>query len=288
MIKNIVLHILDIYLLKIEENFNKGLKRRQNPEYFRIKHLRNKAIHTGTNSTEINSLRKELFQVPKVDYFDPHFRRIMYVRYADDFVIFIEGTIHEATHIRNNIREFLKAHCGLDLNVEKTTISNLSDNKLIFLGAQIVKPIRGTYLSKIGNIRHRPHLKLLLKAPMDKLLKELALAGFVRRSGTGKYVAQAYTPITNLSHHEIINFFNAKIRGLLNLYSSVSNYNRLRSIMNFLLLSCAYTLARKLKLQPYTKTFKLFGKKLACPNTKVELALPKTMKSFTSLQIYSK
>jgi len=130
----------------LANKFNRGKTRRANPQYSKIKYLIIKAIKRGALPVEINKLRQELFKVPMVDYMDPNFRRIMYVRYAEDFVILVEGTKHEAIHIKKNIKEFLITHCGLELNEDKTTITNLSDNKFNFLGATIVKPLN--YLSK--------------------------------------------------------------------------------------------------------------------------------------------
>jgi len=275
---NIILHELDSYMDKTELKFRKGVTRKQHPAYSKIKHLRKKAILSRASISELKYLLKQQFQTTMVDYRDPNFRRLMYIRYADDFIILIEGTVNEAHMIKNNVKELLWSHCRLELNDSKTTISNLSDNKFKFLGAEIVKPIRGTLLSKIGNVRRRPHLKLLLKAPIFDLVQDLLKAGFIRRNPKGAYTPVAFTKITNLTHYEIVSFFNTKIRGIINFYSFASNYNRLRYILFLLQFSCAYTLARKLKLRPYTKVFKRFGKKLTCPDTEVGLEWPRTMK----------
>jgi len=43
-------------------------------------------------------------------------------------------------------------------------------------------------------------------------------------------------------------------------------------------MSCAYTLARKYKLNNFALAFKKFGKRLTCPDTDAYLTLPSTMK----------
>ena len=69
-----------------------------------------------------------------------------------------------------------------------------------------------------------------------------------------------------LTHPQIINYFNSRIRGILNYYSCVHNRNELWSIVRFLNYSCALTLARKYKLKSLAKTFKKFGRDLIFVN----------------------
>jgi group II intron reverse transcriptase/maturase len=279
---NIVLHQLDLYMRNLILTFEKGVKRRQNPAYSRILHLRRKA----TTMEERKELLRVLRTIPIGDPLDPDFKRMKFIRYADDFVILVEGSHDETIKIRNQIKELLKVKCGLSLNMEKTTINNISDNKFSFLGAEIAKLKKDpTYLTAFkrldlinSNMRRRVHSRLLIKAPLNKILLELLKAGFLKRNNLGSFIPKAYTPIINLTHYEIISFYNSKINGLLNFYSFASNFNRLRLIIFHLQMSCAHTLARKYKLNNFAISFKKFGKKLTCPETEIELAIPKTMK----------
>jgi len=183
-LSNIVLHQLDLYMEKTIQGFEKGLKRRQNPTYSKLLHLRNKAS-TGEKRKEYLKL---LRTIPIGDPMDPNFKRMKYIRYADDFIILIEGSHHEAILTRNKVKEYLKTHCGLSLNLEKTIVTNISDNKFNFLGAEIVKmrkqPSYLTAFKRKGitknNMRRRPHSRLLIKAPLEKILLELKKARFVR------------------------------------------------------------------------------------------------------------
>ena len=59
-----------------------------------------------------------------VDVFDPYFRRMEYIRYGEDFVVLISlGGTH------SKIKDFLKSNSGLELNVDKTIISNIGRDK---------------------------------------------------------------------------------------------------------------------------------------------------------------
>src|ERR1700732_4078100 len=80
-------------------------------------------------------LRTISYGLPK----DPNLKRMMYIRYADDYVILVEGSHNEAVYYRNLIKYFLLENCGLTLNLDKTLITNMSDNEFYFLGAEIVK-----------------------------------------------------------------------------------------------------------------------------------------------------
>jgi len=65
---------------------------------------------------------------------DPNFKRMMYLRYADDFVILISGSSDDALMIKNRVKDILSQKCGLELNKEKTIITATKDG-FKFLGA---------------------------------------------------------------------------------------------------------------------------------------------------------
>jgi len=100
--------------------------------------------------------------------------------------------------------------------------------------------------------------RLLLNVPINKILSQLKTAGFIKANKT-TILPKGHTPIVNLSHYEILSFYNAKVRGLLNFYSFASNFYRLNSILWLLKASCALTLTRKYKLRTMSKVFRKFG-----------------------------
>lgn len=60
--------------------YNKGKQARPNPEYTKLRHQRNTALDPLT----AKAIFKEMQKVSYTDPFDPKFRRLAYVRYADD------------------------------------------------------------------------------------------------------------------------------------------------------------------------------------------------------------
>lgn len=225
---NIVLHQLDLYMENYINNFRKGTKRRDSSAYKKIAHLRKKAL----TSQERRSLLLKMRTLNSNDQLDPNFRRMDFIRYADDFIILITGSKNEAIHTKNNVKEFLKQNCGLELNPDKTIITNISDNNWYFLGAEIVKLKKNISFLRVGRTGKAVGTsRLLIKAPIDKLLEKLAKSGFVRRNAAGTYLPKLFGSIINLDHHDIISFYNSKMIGLLNFYSFASNRNKIGRIL---------------------------------------------------------
>lgn len=67
---------------------------------------------------------------------DTGYKRIQYVRYADDFLIGVIGSKEDAEKIKSDIGRFFEETLKLELSVEKTLITN-SDDKARFLGYDV-------------------------------------------------------------------------------------------------------------------------------------------------------
>lgn len=115
-------------------------------------------------------------------------------------------------------------------------------------------------------------------APIKELINKLKVNKFVKMNNEGIPYATARKDLVNKSHHEIITFYNHRIQGLYNFYSFASNLNSLRVIFMFLQLSCALTLALKLKLRTKKQVFNRFGQKLKDPETDICLKMPSTLR----------
>ena len=128
---NIVLHELDEFIegkLKIE--YTKGKQRKANLEYRKLRYQ----IKRETDLKKRRVLINECLKVPSKDFYDPDFKRLFYVRYVDDWVILMTGSIKEAKDVRDLVSRKLQS-IGLTLNLEKTHITSLRGKKnVIFLG----------------------------------------------------------------------------------------------------------------------------------------------------------
>jgi hypothetical protein len=206
---------------------------------------------------------------------DPHFKRLYYTRYADDFVIGVTGTFEEAKEFKEKCRSFMTNHLGLTLSEEKTRISHLSNEGIFFLGTAIKrrqpieKPVR-------NGVRVTPRLSL--HAPIEKLLEKLKGNGFFRMNAENNLKPTSLRRVINLDHRDIILYYNSVMGGLLNYYSFADNHKSLGSIVHGLKHSCALTLALKYKMRLRAKAFKKFGKLLKCPDSLTNLNIPPTFR----------
>lgn len=273
-LSNIVLHKFDEFMDHYISKFNKGTKRKHNPEYQQLQKQRKEA------KTMTEKLRFLQLMIPSGKPIDPSFKRMMYVRYADDFVILIIGSKDDATITKARAKDVLNRLCGAELNEEKTLVTHTEEG-FKFLGANIRKLGKNT--QKLGStgkgaLERAFVRRLLISAPMQKIIDNLTKAKMIRINQHKECVPISCTQLTNLSHYEILQAYNHKINGITNFYSFASNYSKLGTLIWYLRLSCALTLARKNKLGTARQAFLKYGSYLADPDTDRKLIVPKSMK----------
>ena len=178
---NIVLHKFDVYMQDYIKNFEIGKRRKSNPEYKRLEYRRRTS---KTRSEKLHYLR-QMRNISAYDLQDPKFKRMMYLRYADDFIILLTGNKNDAELTKARVKEALRHLCGAELSDEKTEITNMRTG-FDFLGAHIKKLTRNPeFIREDGRkgIRRIAQKRLLLNAPLTKILTNLEKAGMVRRRG---------------------------------------------------------------------------------------------------------
>lgn len=137
LLSNIYLNVFDTWVEeKLLPQYNRRStrkrSRRENPIYKRYGNKRYKAKKAGDIST-YRLYGKLMKSIPSV-IDDDSYRKLEYSRYADDFLLSFAGPKHEATEIREQIREFLARELNLELSMEKTLITNTRTEKAHFLG----------------------------------------------------------------------------------------------------------------------------------------------------------
>lgn len=100
---NIVLHRFDVYMQNYIKNFEKGSRRKSNPEYKRLEYRRRTSKSRRDKAYFLKLMRK----ISAYDLQDPRFKRMMYIRYADDFVILLSGSSNDAELTKVRIKESL-------------------------------------------------------------------------------------------------------------------------------------------------------------------------------------
>lgn len=225
LLSNIVLHELDKFMEELRNDFNRGTKRRKNLKYVDIISKRRSVKGAKVQKQMLREARK----LNSTDLMDPNFRRLKYVRYAYDFIVLITGTKEEAEVIRLKISNLLKAKCGLTLNIENTLITHIQEEGFKFLGASCNK----AYKTKNHVVKHsrmkstKANTRLRVNVDLKKICDKLVTLKFAKRTIKGVPVGTAYNAMLLLSHYEIVNFFNSKIRGIINFYSFAGDRSKL-------------------------------------------------------------
>jgi len=240
LLANIYLHELDVYMEQYKGAFDKGRRAKANPEYTREYRkfiaIRDKnakkwdELDTQSKATALKEQRKQqgtARSLPTAIADDPNFRRVLYCRYADDFIVGVIGSKQDAEDIKADIGRFLAEKLKLTMSDEKTKVTHCKD-KARFLGYDITTRISVPLKrNKNGEVWRSGSGQILLYVPYekwrDKLLEYKAM-----KIGEGVNGCEKWKPIhrgflTNKPDIEIIRKFNAEIRGLYNFYRLAHN-----------------------------------------------------------------
>lgn len=268
---NIYLDRFDKFIEQIQTEYRKGDVSKRNPDWRRLEYLRGRSIKEGDNA-KARSILKNMQTIPSRLPNDPNFRRLYFVRYADDWIVAIRGPRSDVMNILERLRSFLKEDLNLTLSDSKTKITNPRTEQALFLGTQIGISSHNYFSRRIQGFKVRSVSQIRMTAPLDRIYKKLAEAGFIslnKKEGIPRFL---------WLHNEkeaIIKLYNAVLRGYLNYYSFTSNYSKVASSISYLLFtSCAKLLAAKYKLGSVSKVMKKFGPDLK-GNSKTEFFKPK-------------
>nr|AZP40192.1 hypothetical protein [Ulva flexuosa] len=279
---NIYLHKLDLYMEEVKLKYNCGEKRRKNKEYESLSNAARYMRVKGRNTSEpakYRALVKKLVSTPSMKY-DHDYVRIHYVRYADDFIIGVEGSYQTAKLILYEVENWINDELKLKLNPEKTGIVKYSEKPVKFLGYTLKasqpkgaqKPLER--LKTAGRtITRRRKFRIRIHMDYPKILSKLLTKGFIKsRTNHEKHDQREYRGtfrgnLVNLDHADILRYYNSVTRGLYNYYDFAGNVRHLAHVCWLLEESCCLTLARKFKLKTMAATYRKFGKGLGCDVT---------------------
>jgi group II intron reverse transcriptase/maturase len=138
LLSNIYLDRLDKFVAQtLVPEHTKGKKRKSNPEYMRLWKKIDRLQKKGSARETWEPLQKELDGLSNTNQFDPDYRRLRYIRYADDFLLGFTGPRDEAEEIKVKIGDFLRETLKLELSPEKTLITHAGTEHARFLGYDI-------------------------------------------------------------------------------------------------------------------------------------------------------
>ena len=171
-LSNVYLDRLDQWIeQRLLPEYNLGRRRRPNPDYQAVEYAIARAKrHRDRAGLHRLSLRRR--QLPSQDPADPGYRRLRYVRYADDWLLGFAGPRSEAGEIKEKIAAFLRDELRLELSPSKTLITHAASQAARFLGYEIKAQHSDT---KITRNRRAVNGAIGLFVPRDRIRQWCAL-----------------------------------------------------------------------------------------------------------------
>ena len=151
---------------------------------------------------------KQLRTLPRIDPMDPGYRRLKYIRYADDHILGFIGPKAEAEEIKAKLAKFLRETLGLELNQQKTLITHARSQRARFLGYDITVQHCDT---KITRGRRTANGKIALRVPPDVIRAQCAR---YRKHGKPWHRPR----LQNLDDYDIVRTYGAEYAGVVNYY----------------------------------------------------------------------
>ena len=237
--------LANVYLDRLDKHVETVLKpahtrgkaRKYNRQWANVKNLSAYYRKVG-NHAKATALRKQMQQLPSSDPFDPDYRRLRYVRYADDFVLGFIGPKAEAGQIKESLETFLRDTLKLELSKEKTLITHATSQAARFLGYELVNQQANDKLDRNG--RRKVNGRLGLRVPA-KVIEQHCQTYMVNGKPAHRNEMLADDDYT------IISRYQAEFRGVVQYYMlalNVSHFGKLQWVMQQ---SLAKTLAAKHK-----------------------------------------
>jgi group II intron reverse transcriptase/maturase len=171
-LSNIYLDRLDQWIeQRLLPEHNLGRRRRPNPDYKTVEYAIARAKR-HRDRAELHRLSLRRRQLPSQDPADPGYRRLRYVRYADDWLLGFAGPRCEAEEIKEKIAAFLRDELRLELSPSKTLITHAASQSARFLGYEIKAQHSDT---KITRNRRAVNGAIGLFVPRDRIRQWCAL-----------------------------------------------------------------------------------------------------------------
>jgi group II intron reverse transcriptase/maturase len=276
LLANIFMSQLDEKVTKLKEEFDRGSKSKIS-SVANVYHSKISRAKLRGDMELVLKLTRESRKLPSANFEDSSFKKLTYVRYADDWMIGVKGTLQETQAIMAKVKDFL-GEIGLTLSETKTKITNLVTGEALFLGTTIKRAREYSYTRPShNNMLRRNSKKLRMEAPIARIINKLHTANFMKNNESCPKLI--WMP---LEHRQIIHMYNSVFRGYLNYYKFAHNYPRVASRIGYILKqSCAKLLATKLSLGTMARVYKKFGPNLAISHT--DAKDPKKVKEYSFL-----
>lgn len=212
----------------------------------------------------LKRLRAAEAKAANVPYTEKSLRKLLYVRYADDFLLGFRGSKADARCIRHMILNFIENQLRMRVNVEKTGIKHKSEG-VMFLGYTIWLDKDVVVRNVAGEAQRRTRTGLKFTIPIKRLFQRYMDKGFFQRPSRGKtqrLVPRYQTKFVFMHPYDIIQRYNAIVRGLVGYYSGSERLSDLHKFIHELKRSAALTIAHYYGESSARKMFEKYSKNL--------------------------
>jgi group II intron reverse transcriptase/maturase len=234
-LSNIYLHKLDEFVEReLIPQYTRGARRKANPEY-RNTAERMRYARKHRSRAAARDLEKQMRKLPAADPMDPGYRRLRYLRYADDHLLGFTGPKAEAEEIKARLAVFLRETLGLELSRDKTLITRARSQPARFLGYNVIIQHSST---KITGGRRSVNGRVALRVPPDVIKAQCAR---YRRRGKPWHRSR----LQNLDDYDIVRIYGAEYRGVASYYLLAQDIWRLNTLRWNAQTSMLKTLAAK-------------------------------------------
>jgi len=250
---NIYLHELDKFMVKTVTEFESPAIQKYTNEY--------KAVHNELENIKRyikkadelereellkrkKEVRAKMLRTPSKSQTD---KKIKYVRYADDFLIGVNGNREDCVKIKRKLAEFIGDTLKMELSDDKTLITH-SNEAARFLGYDIRVQRNGqTKPAGKDGVKRTMNNIVELTCPLDSKIKKFLFDKKIVQQEDGELVPVHRNSLLHCTEFEIVSTYNSELRGICNYYSMASNFNRLNYFAYLMEYSCLKTLACKQK-----------------------------------------
>jgi group II intron reverse transcriptase/maturase len=241
LLSNILLNKLDTFVeTTLIPRYTRGERRRNNLTYTRLMKHASSLFHQGRRD-EAHLLRRRAQHMPSVDPNDPHFRRLRYCRYADDFLLGFIGPRSEAEEIKQEIGVFLHETLKLELSHTKTLITHARSEAARFLGYEITtlqSDTKQVRVTACGTTRRSINGRVGLRVPRTVIQEKCA------RYTKGGRPGHRFELLAE-SDYTIMMTYQLEYRGIVNYYRMAYNLHTLDRLKQVMEHSLTQTLAHK-------------------------------------------
>jgi group II intron reverse transcriptase/maturase len=207
----------------------RGTGRKPNPARKKMDNAIYAARQRGDRPA-VRDLRIQSRGIPARDPDDPGYRRLRYIRYADDHLLGFTGPKAEAEQIRDKLAAFLREELRLELSADKTLITHGRTGKARFLGYDLIVQ-RSTSRPRVNGY-------IGLRVPNGVVTAKQAP---YRRHGK----PWLRPGLLNMDDLQIISIYGAEYRGIVQYYLLAGNVFILHRLRRAAETSMLKTLAAK-------------------------------------------